>query len=188
MGGSDEEMKPARRRMNGLAGGILIGLLVGLGIGVLQGDLIEGLSFGLVIGLAIGAGLEGRGQMMQYHPGAVRLILFAAGLFLVSLLITFQFIERVPDGIGKILLALLPAAAFLLFVMAIGWAISGLDELQRRIQTEAIAVGFGFAGVVVFAVGLLEQVGMEQPNWSYAGLPMVLGWGLGKAWTLWKYR
>jgi hypothetical protein len=29
---------------------------------------------------------------------------------------------------------------------------------------------------------------VQLPNWVYAGLPMTIGWGLGKLWLIWKYR
>jgi hypothetical protein len=185
---SNEHSQPSRRRFGGAAGGLLIGLIVGLVIGLIQGDLLEGAGFGLIVGLAIGVGLEGRGTPMQYQPGAMRRILLAGGLFLITLLLTLEFIDQLPAGGAKTLFALIPAAGFLLFVLALGAAIGGLDELQRRIQTEAISIGFGLAAVVMLAVGLLDQVGVEQPNWIYAGVPMIVGWGLGKLWTMWKYR
>jgi len=171
-----------------MAGGLLIGLIAGLALGLIEGDLLEGAGFGLMIGLAIGAGLEGRGTLMQYQPGAMRRVILAGGLFLIALLLTFEFIDQLPAGEAKTLFALIPAAGFLLFVLALGAAIGGLDELQRRIQTEAISIGFGLAAVTVLAVGMLGQVGVEQPNWIYAGVPMIVGWGLGKLWTMWKYR
>ena len=188
MNESSKGNQPRQRRYGGMVGGILIGLLIGLAIGFIQGDVLEGASFGLIIGLCIGAGFEGRGSLMRYRPGAMRRILLAAALFLISLLLVFEFLEGVDRGVLRTLLALAPAATFLLFVLALGWAIAGLDELQRRIQTEAIAIGFGFTAVAVLTVGLLGQVGFEQPNWIYAGLPLVLGWVLGKLWTMWKYR
>ncbi|MFN2149417.1 MAG: hypothetical protein ACK2T2_13605 [Anaerolineales bacterium] len=188
MNESHEGHQARRRRFGGVTGGLLLGAVIGLIFGWIQGDLLQGLGFGVIVGFTIGIGLEGRGQLMQYKPGTVRRIILAAGLFLISLLVTFEFIDDLENGTGAILLVLLPAATFLLFVIALGSAIAGLDELQRRIQTEAIAIGFGFTAVVVLAVGLLGLTGIEQPNWSYAGLPLVVGWGLGKIWTLWKYR
>ncbi len=85
-------------------------------------------------------------------------------------------------------LALGPGLTFLLLAHAVGLAIASLDELQRRIQTEAIAIGFGLASVVVVSVGFLGAIGLEQPNWVIVAMVMILGWAIGKIWTLWKYR
>ena len=183
-----ETSQRSQRPFGGMTGGLVLGAIIGGILGLIQGDLLEGLSFGLVIGLAIGAGLEGRGRLMQYRPGAMRRIILAAGLFLILLLGTFELIDDISNANLKTILLLATAGAFLLFVIAIGWSIAGLDELQRRIQTEAIAIGFGFSAVAMLTVGLLSQVGVQQPNWIYAGLPMVVGWGIGKLWLLWKYR
>lgn len=65
---------------------------------------------------------------------------------------------------------------------------ASLDELQRRIRTEAIAIGFGFTALVVMTYGMLGLVRLAQPNWVFVTLPLVVGWGLGKFWTLWKYK
>jgi hypothetical protein len=182
------ESQRSQRRFGGMTGGLVLGAIIGASLGLIQGDLLEDLSFSLVIGLAIGAGFEGRGQLMQYRPGAIRRVILIAGLFLVLILVSFEFIDDISNTNLKTILLLATAGAFLLFVLALGLSIAGLDELQRRIQTEAIAIGFGFSAVAMLMVGLLSQVGVQLPNWVYAGLPMTIGWGLGKLWLIWKYR
>jgi len=182
------ESQRSQRRFGGMTGGLVLGAIIGASLGLIQGDLLEDLSFGLVIGLAIGAGFEGRGQLMQYRPGAIRRVILIAGLFLVLILVSFEFIDDISNTNLKTILLLATAGAFLLFVLALGWSIAGLDELQRRIQTEAIAIGFDFSAVTMLTVGLLSQVGVQQPNWVYAGLPMTICWGIGKLWLIWKYR
>ena len=79
-----------------------------------------------------------------------------------------------------------PGLTFLLLAHAVGLAIASLDELQRRFQTEAIAIGFGLASVVVVSVGFLGAIGLERPNWVIVAMVMILGWAIGKIWTLWK--
>jgi hypothetical protein len=180
--------KERKRFPRNFAGGILIGVIAGLILGLIDGDLLEGLGFGFIIGLAFGAVFERRDHMMHYPPGMLRRIILAGGLFLITLIASLELMDRVQDRSLQILLAVTPVIGFAFVVYAIGSALASLDELQRRIQTEAIALGFGFTAFTVVGVGLLSEVGLTQPGWIYVVFPMTLGWGLGKLWTMWKYR
>jgi hypothetical protein len=148
-----------------MTGGLVLGAIIGSSLGLIQGDLLEDLSFGLVIGLAIGAGFEGRGQLMQYRPGAIRRVILIAGLFLVLILVSFEFIDDISNTNLKTILLLATAGAFLLFVLALGWSIAGLDELQRRIQTEAIAIGFDFSAVTMLTAAELGLCRAADDHW-----------------------
>jgi hypothetical protein len=63
-----------------------------------------------------------------------------------------------------------------------------LDELQRRIQTEAFAIGFGLSALTMVIVGLMADAGVPQPNWLMAAAVMSVFLLIGKLWTMWKYR
>ena len=69
----------------------------------------------------------------------------------------FWWIEAGPAR--AILAALLPIAAWAFLVVTLGMAIASLDELQRRIQTEAIAIGFAGTVIVCGGYGLLGLAG-----------------------------
>lgn len=170
-----------------MGSGLLIGLGIGALLGTLNGDLLEGIGFGLVIGLAIGAAFERRGRMMQFPPGMLRRVILCAGLFLIVLLGSQRLLDLALARPLQIAVTLAPALAFLLLVLSVAAAIASLDELQRRIQTEAIAIGFGFTAVFAVTYGLLAGVGLSQANWIFISVPMAVGWALGKFWTVWKY-
>ena len=178
----------SRRWPWNMTGGLMIGLILGLILGLIEGNLLEDIGFGFIIGLALGALFERRGQLMQYPPGMMRRIGLAGGLFLITLIGSLDFIDSLGDRTLQIAIACAPVVAFALLVLAIGSALASLDELQRRIQTESIAIGFGFTAIVVVGVDLLADVGLSQPGWIYVVVPMVTGWGIGKLWTMWKYR
>ena len=171
-----------------LPGGILIGLVIGFILGLIEGDLLEGLGFGLIIGLAIGVTLKRRHHLMQYPPGMIRRIIIAGGIFLVTLIASFELRGAANSRGLQIALALSPAFGFALVVFSIASALASLDELQRRIQTEAIAIGFGFTAIIVTTIGLLDEIGLAQPGWIFVVVPMTIGWGFGKIFTMWKYR
>lgn len=63
-----------------------------------------------------------------------------------------------------------------------------MDELQRRIQLDAIGIGFGASLIVTLTYALLVQAGILQVSWMFVPLLLVLMWGVGKLWTVWKYR
>ena len=169
-------------------GGMVIGLVAGFILGLIQGDVLEGLGFGVLIGLAIGAAFERRDQMMQYPPRQARHVVLAAVLFMGAAVAWSTWIKVVTQPQMRWVVSLAPGLTFLFFVLAIGLAIASLDELQRRIQTEAIAIGFGLTAVVVTTIGFLGELGLAQPNGIFIVLIMIVGWVIGKAWTIWKYR
>jgi hypothetical protein len=63
-----------------------------------------------------------------------------------------------------------------------------LDELQRSIQLEAIAFGFGGTAVLTFGYGFLQGVGFPTLNWTFI-FPLMIGlWGIGVAVAGRRYR
>jgi hypothetical protein len=82
--------------------------------------------------------------------------------------------------------ALLPVAPFALFLLALSRGIRKLDELERRIQLEALALAFPLAMLLLMALGLLElAVPLSRDDWSYrhvwAMLPILYYGGLALA-------
>lgn len=185
---TEQEKRENRGGLRNWSGGLLLGLVIGVVLGLIEGDLFSGLGFGLVIGVALGVAFQRQGNFMQYPAYIVRRLFVSVGLFVVALLVSRRLLAEPLARPLEIAVALAPALAFLILVLSVSTAIASLDELQRRIQTEAIAIGFGFSAVVMMTFGMLGLVGLAQPNWVFATLPLVVGWGLGKIWTLWKYR
>jgi hypothetical protein len=70
------------------------------------------------------------------------------------------------------LLALLAIRSFLVFLRE-------ADELLRRIQTEALALGFGLGAVFSLLYPLLEGLGAPKLDGSTTALVMMLSWGAG---------
>ncbi|HSJ16288.1 MAG TPA: hypothetical protein VK939_17915 [Longimicrobiales bacterium] len=82
-----------------------------------------------------------------------------------------------------LLLVILPAVPFALFLRALVASIRGADELERRIQLEALAVAFPLTLFLLMVLGLLELATELSPaDWSYRHLwPfMVVFWILGQ--------
>jgi hypothetical protein len=88
----------------------------------------------------------------------------------------------------QVLVALAPSIPAVLLGLSIASAIAQLDELQRRIQLEAIGIAFGGSVIISFGYALLVQVGAPEVSWMFVPLLMLLLWAIGKLWTMWKYR
>ena len=70
-------------------------------------------------------------------------------------------------------------------------ALRGLDELEKRVQLEALAFAFMMAIALLWVLGLLElAVTLDPSNWSYrhvwAMLPLFYFVGLALAWRRYK--
>jgi hypothetical protein len=183
--GNQSARRDSRRNMG-------IGILVGIFLGALVGWAIDDIRWGVLIGFLLGGLVEGRGiermNLMQYPPHIVRRLILSAVLYFTVLLGAWALLRDEPDRNLSILLAVAPSIPGLFFVFTISTAIASLDELQRRIQVEAIAIGFAITAIITLSYGLLGFADVPQPNLLYVSLIMVLSWGIGKLWMMWKYR
>lgn len=114
--------------------------------------------------------------------------LTGALLLYIVLLVGTIFLGRhfEPAGITRYALALLPMLGCLAVLWTVMRAIRRMDELQRRIQFEALAFAFAVTALVTFGYGFLEGAGLPHfPTFGVWPL-MAAGWlvGLGLA----KYR
>jgi hypothetical protein len=169
-----------------------IGMIIGSALGAIVGWAIEDVLQGVLIGFLLGAVIGSRGfqgtNLMQYPPHIVRRLIISAVLFFGSLFSSFMLLQEESEGDLSIFFAIAPTILGMFFVYTLGSAIASLDELQRRIQVEAIAIGFGITAVITIGYGLLGFVNIQQANWLYVSFVMVLSWGIGKIWTMWKYK
>lgn len=147
-----------------------------------------GLLGGAAFGAAIGVRISRKPPKMRYPMALLRRILFAATFMLLSSFGYSYLLDQNLSQSQQIWAALLPLAGWVAFVISLGMAIASLDELQRRIQTEAIAIGF--AGTAIFVVGyaLFQFAGLANVNVGVVLFAMSFFWLIGKLWTLWKYR
>ena len=172
-----------------LLAGAVAGAMLGVALGSGFGSLWLGLIVGILVGLAIGFRLSRFSPKMRYPMYMTRRMLLAGSL---ALLATYGFLLLQDYGLsqGQILLAaLVPIAAWAFLVITLGMAIASLDELQRRIQTEAISIGFAGTVIVCGGYGLLELPGiLPGLNMGVVIVVMIFMWFIGKMWTLWRYR
>ena len=78
---------------------------------------------------------------------------------------------RLPLSLAPLLPIFFALRAFLRFFRCI-------DELQKRIQLEALALSFGITCVVAWSYGLLEYVGFPNVSWIWIPPFMLILWDI----------
>src|SRR5262252_31627 len=112
--------------------------------------------------------------------------LLAAVVILGAALAAKQF-ER--GSAPRIALALLQGLASASAVILPVRSIRALDELQQRIQLEALAFAFAGTGVLTTTYGFLATAGLPAIDWgTYVWPVMVLLWAIGVAMGKLRYR
>jgi Na+/melibiose symporter-like transporter len=72
-------------------------------------------------------------------------------------------------------IAVVPVPAFMWVLWSMFKGVSKMDELQRRIQLEALAFAFPLTLLLVMTLGLLEiAVGLNKDDWSYRHVWQIL--------------
>jgi hypothetical protein len=185
---NERPLSSSETRKN-IATGVIAGLVIGLVFGFAYESYWIGIPLGILVGLIFGFRLARVPIKMRFPMYLVRRMLLA-GVLCLSL--TFGYAVLVDRGLARtqiLLAAILPILSWLLVVLSIVTAIASLDELQRRIQTEAIALGFAGTVFVCGVYGLLGVADVVPAlNWGLVIFVMVFMWFLGKMWTMWRYR
>jgi hypothetical protein len=99
---------------------------------------------------------------MHEHKIGIRYILEMLGglfLYVLVLVISIDFGRPLPKGIDRTLILVSPMIPFLLVVWAVVRQIRRIDEYQRLIALENIAISAGVTAGWTFTYGFLENAG-----------------------------
>lgn len=183
-----EERRTREQIRRDTAIGFVVGMMLGGLIDLYTGDLGLVTIAGMIAGSLVGYYGSRRIHWMEYPPGVLSRIILAGALFIVALFGSLTALERGTTDALQAILPFAPLVPGILLILAIGYALSTLDELQRRIQVEAMAIGFGITALVAMTYGLLGIRGTPQPSGMLLLVVMTASWLAGKLWTRWKYR
>jgi hypothetical protein len=112
---------------------------------------------------------------------------FAMAAYVIVVLVSIKLVGGLEQP-TKTLVALTPLVPAALALFAYLRFLSRMDELGRRIQLEALAFGFGAAGMLTFAYGFLENAGFPQLSYIWVFPLMIALWGIGGAIASYRYR
>lgn len=100
---------------------------------------------------------------------------YAAILFLTPIILAHGVEEETP----RLALSLLPMLPVIFICWLIMRNIRSLDELQRKLQIEALALAFAGTALLTFSYGFLEGAGLPKMT-MFAVLPLMCTlWVLG---------
>lgn len=131
--------------------------------------------------------------MREVHKRYLR-ELFSAMAAYVALIVVFGiFLPRTESPVWRAVLAILPLIPVLFVIRALVRVIRDQDELERRIDLEAIAIAAMTTGFGFFSLGLLMSA---KVGWTPSGgtvaiwvLPCFFAtFGIAKGLVVWRYR
>ncbi len=109
-----------------------------------------------------------------------REFLSAMAAYVVVVIVSITLINISPSTAWwRVPLALTPVIPAIFGIIAYMRFVGRMDELQRRIQFEGLAFGFGVAGILTFSYGFLENVGFPHINLLWVFPLMIALWGIG---------
>jgi hypothetical protein len=112
--------------------------------------------------------------------------------YTLALPISITLLLRVPMPLLlRVAAALLPMLPMVFVVRAIVRHVQRIDELQQRIQIQAIAIASVLVGMLTFGVGFLQNARLlPSPPWLMLWvLPcMIWTWGLASALIARRFR
>ena len=115
-----------------------------------------------------------------------------AAVWIITYFASRMALESVDlDKTTRVVVALLPALPFAFFLWLFVGNIGQLDEMERKIQTEALAFAFPMSVFLIMVLGSLQlAVDLSPEDWSYRHvfpfLPIFYFVGVVLAWRRYK--
>jgi hypothetical protein len=163
-----------------------------------QPDFLLGVLYGLAVGLLLLAVIKlfrpdpcddvtpalRRRYLREFMPAILG--------YVVAVFLSVWLLKRVDAPMLRALIALLPVPAIALAMRAIVRRIRDADELQRRIELEAVSIATAFISLGYLAAGFLQRAGVIDVPSSAAMIwvfPLVcFSFGVSKAVLSRRYR
>jgi len=109
--------------------------------------------------------------MQRSRLGSDGTMIVSLGVFWIFLYFGVRGVLEANPGLSgrlRIGLAFLPTPVFALFIWRLIQGIRRADELERRIQLEALAVAFPLGILLLTTLGLVQRaVELKFEDWSY---------------------
>jgi hypothetical protein len=92
----------------------------------------------------------------------VRNSFVTAVAYVVLVFVSIELLKRMPDTPWQLLIAALPMLPLIFGLRSFLNHLSSMDELQQRIQLQAIGFAAGATGMLTLTYGLLENAGLPR--------------------------
>lgn len=104
---------------------------------------------------------------------------FAVLAYLMVLVGCVTAVQANPTSPWRYYVAAVPVLPAALVVWLFVRALERMDEVQKRIQVQAIGFSVGLTALVTFGYGFMEAVGLEHLNPVFVLPCLVVSWGAG---------
>jgi hypothetical protein len=108
--------------------------------------------------------------------------------YVIVIIISRLVLNNIGDSPWRFAVTLLPVFPVLFLVTGFTRFLSGIDELQQRIQLQAIGFSAGTTGLLTFAYGFLELVGFPHFPLFFVFPMMIILWGIGLSYFSRRYQ
>ena len=115
-------------------------------------------------------------------------MLISLTLYTVALVVSLTWLKAGVEGPWKYAIAVLPVLPALGIPFGVVRCCQAMDELQRRIQLESLAFGFGAAAIATFTYGFLQNAGLPEVSWVWVWPVMGTCWIVGNLFARRRYR
>jgi hypothetical protein len=126
------------------------------------------------------------------HSGAARKYLLklfiAVSAYVAILWFSIHQLQHNPSLPWKYGIAVLPVVPLLFVPVAVVQFLREQDELQRKMQGEALAIGFTASVVITLTYGFLENAGVPRLSWVWVWPVMAFFWCIGLVVAHRRYR
>jgi hypothetical protein len=110
----------------------------------------------------------------------IRPLLLPLVLYIGALAFSMNWLESHPDSAWRYAIALTPMIPGVWIAFGVLRAIQKLDEMERRVLLDGVAVSFMGTLILVMSLGFLQIAGFPPFNGAYIGLFMVILWLIAK--------
>jgi hypothetical protein len=108
---------------------------------------------------------------IAYRRYAIQLAL-AIICYAIVLIISLKLIPSVTRGWLQVLVAIAPVVPVIFVLASIVRLLSRIDEMQRRIHLEAVALAAGITALLALTCGFLENAGLPRLSgfWTFTSI------------------
>jgi len=101
------------------------------------------------------------------------------GAFIIVLVLALLLMSKLQNGFWRYVIMLIPIFPVIYIGFSIARAVSEMDELQRRIQLEAIAFSLANTSLLTFFLGLMQINTGTQIDLTWVLPIAAIFWGVG---------